>query len=93
MTTSTFLPVKLKLKSSFMTAVLPVTFTTIFPFVVTPTLFVAQFVRFSSADVAEIEKAEVVKLRYIFTFLRNLFVSGSGSGYENDNQMVITQST
>ena len=58
-----------------MTAGLPVTFGQLFPFVVTPTLFVAQFVRFSSADVAEIEKAEVVKLRYIFTFLRNLFVS------------------
>ena len=77
---SKFLPVKLNLKSSFMSASFPFTFGQLFPFVVTPTLFVAQFVRFSSADVAEIEKADVDKLRYIFTFLRNLFVSGSGSG-------------
>ena len=82
MITSTFLPVRLKLKSSFMTAALPVTFGQLFPFVVTPTLFVAQFVRFSSADVADIEKADVDRLRYIFTFLPNLFVSGYGSGYE-----------
>ena len=52
------------------------------PLVCTPTLRTAQFVRFSSADVADIEKSVVGKLRYIFTFLRNLFVSGSGSGYE-----------
>ena len=53
-----------------------------FPFVVIPTLLIAQFVRFSSAEVAEIEKADVDKLRYIFVFFRNLFVSGSGVGYE-----------
>ena len=52
------------------------------PLVCTPTLLTAQFVLSSSADVADIEKEVVGKLRYIFTFLRNLFVSGSGSGYE-----------
>ena len=72
----------MKLKSLLIGAALPVIPVQQSPFVWNPTLYIAQLVRFSSAEVAEIEKAEVVKLRYIFTFLRNLFVSGSGSGYE-----------
>ena len=63
------------------TAGLPVTFGQLSPFVLIPTLFTAQLVLFNSADVADAGGALEPKSRYTFTFVRNLFVSGSGSGY------------
>ena len=58
---------------------LPFTFGQPSPFVATPTLFTAQLVLLSSADVADEGGGLALKSRYTFTFLRNLFVAGSGS--------------
>ena len=66
--------------SVLITAGFPVTFGQLSPLVAIPTLFTAQLVLFSSADVAVVGGAFDPKSRYIFTFLRNLFVAGSGSG-------------
>ena len=61
---------------------LPFTFGQPSPFVATPTLFTAQLVLSSSADVAGEGGGFALKSRYTFTFFLNLLVSGSGSGYE-----------